>query len=466
MKSQTSLVNVVVFAICVSLISMLLLPAIARHRAVARGSFCGNNLKQIGLAIHNYHSAFKQLPMVCGGTVGNEDEALCNQGRLSGFMGLLPFVEQQRLWEMVSNPYQDPGTGKLFPSMGPVPWYDPNVYRPWSMGPDVFRCPDDGDKKPVVADKKPKIVYTLKPVDAAVGPIGLRSNYVFSYGDGTHDIGTRLEYRKAKPQEAMRYRASQRGFFMPGNQTRFRDILDGLSNTLMVSETRASVVPKAGTRILKGIAGLSDQPSLCLKAAKDPGVEFWNFARGGRWTDGLLPITGFQTVLPPNSPSCTDDTMFNAIASASSQHDGGVNVLMGDGSVSFVSNEVDCGDPDVPGVHIQGGNRSAPGMQSPYGVWGALGSRANKELVDYESLPVAGSGGGLGFGFAGNNDEQAYRTWHDRSGKISLSAKFNRIIDKKTIELEDRSGVLHQVPLNTLKDKDIYHAVSSELLAQ
>jgi prepilin-type processing-associated H-X9-DG protein len=91
-------------------------------------------------------------------------------------------------------------------------------------------------------------------------------------------------------------------------------------------------------------------------------------------------ISGFTTVLPPNSPSCavgTGEAQWG-IFSADSYHSGGVNTLLADGSVRFIRNSVDSGDLSTrePTHHI-------PALRkSPYGVWGALGSIDGTEPVE------------------------------------------------------------------------------------
>ncbi len=360
--------NAVVFLLCAAMIAVLMLPTIARHRAAARAARCAANLQRIGLGLHNYHSAYRQLPNVSGGTTGGEGDESSNQGRLSGLVGVLPFLEHQKLWEEISNPYTARPSGQQFPAMGPAPWYDATVYQPWSRGPEVYRCPERQGRPKQGA--KPKVVYTLKVTNDEGS--GLTTNYVFNFGDGTHNVGEPADPRDARA--AQQSRATQRGMFVPGRSMKFRDTLDGLSNTVMMSETRASVKRTPTTGIAKNVAGLSDNPSLCLSAAKAAKAQWWDFGRGSRWCDGALPITGFQTVLPPNSPSCTSDQgIVDGVISASSDHDGGVHVLFGDGSTAFISNTIDAGDPTVAGVHLDGRNASAPGSQSPYGLWGAAG---------------------------------------------------------------------------------------------
>ena len=136
------LINTAVLMVCGFLTLALILPAIAQQRNRARADACVANLKQIGLAIHNYHAAYKQLPPGTGGTEGGEAPESGNHGRIGPLVAITPFVRQQALWESIITPYPAPISTLQFPSMGPVPWYDANVYKPWSQGPAVYRCPD------------------------------------------------------------------------------------------------------------------------------------------------------------------------------------------------------------------------------------------------------------------------------------------------------------------------------------
>ena len=101
---------------------------------------------------------------------------------------------------------------------------------------------------------------------------------------------------------------------------------------------------------------------------------------GQIWTDGQTEIVAFNTVLPPNSPSCIVDANENAdgaggVHSAGSYHPGGVNVVMADGSARFISQNINCGNLGV---------RSPVAGKSPYGVWGARWARvkaANRRSI-------------------------------------------------------------------------------------
>jgi prepilin-type processing-associated H-X9-DG protein len=99
---------------------------------------------------------------------------------------------------------------------------------------------------------------------------------------------------------------------------------------------------------------------------------------GYRWGDGAAFFAGFSTALPPNKASC-----FTAAAShwdpgfftATSRHVGGVQVLMADGAVRFISENIDAGNQSAA-PPAEGG-----GGLSPYGVWGALGTKTGAETV-------------------------------------------------------------------------------------
>ena len=101
--------------------------------------------------------------------------------------------------------------------------------------------------------------------------------------------------------------------------------------------------------------------------------------------------TGFLTQAPPNSAICQDDfrKIYGGNISASSQHPGGCHVVMADGAVKFITDSIESGNQasNSPGYDdnqvLLTGNLM-PGSQSPYGLWGALGTRATKEVIDKE----------------------------------------------------------------------------------
>ncbi|NND98921.1 MAG: DUF1559 domain-containing protein, partial [Pirellulaceae bacterium] len=260
--------DVVTALLCGLVVLSVALVKISHHRELARAETCSDNLKSIGLAIHNYHSAFKLLPINSGGTSGPPRARAwqSNADRLSVWIGLLPFMQQQALWEKISNPYRT--STQTFPSMGPVPWYDADIYQPWSERPSRLVCPNDRGS-------------TDHP---------LAASYVLNYGDAIDSVGT------PEPQDRLAImigRVSKRGMFMSKRAMKFRDILDGLANTLMISESKI-----AGDKVAKDVSGLVLNPSLCLAAHKDPKMKFWPIGRGAIWTDGIYRSAAFQTILP------------------------------------------------------------------------------------------------------------------------------------------------------------------------
>ena len=103
-----TLVELLVVIAIIGILVGLLLPAVQAAREAARRMSCSNNFKQIGLAMHNYHTAFKQIPTNGTGTRrtpstpnGTQD---CNRLFLSWLVPILPYMEQQALWDEISNP--------------------------------------------------------------------------------------------------------------------------------------------------------------------------------------------------------------------------------------------------------------------------------------------------------------------------------------------------------------------------
>ena len=166
----------------------------------------------------------------------------------------------------------------------------------------------------------------------------------------------------------------------------FSFFADGLSNTIFATEAIACLNQsdrriRGGTVIEPAINDLGAgraNPAACL-IVRDPlnPSQFTNSPDswwGESYADGRPAATGCTTTTPPNSPTCSwaawGDGVW-VIAPPSSNHTGGVNVLMGDGSVSFISETIDCNGSTLPQPYAGG--------RSPYGVFGALGLPAGGE---------------------------------------------------------------------------------------
>jgi type II secretory pathway pseudopilin PulG len=417
----------------------LLLPAVQAAREAARRMSCSNNFKQIGLALHNYHSAYKNLPVHAGGTaqgvhargdlvgpygggVGTRNwwqiNNSANQKCLSMLVGLTPFMEQQALWEQISNPMAasvadptalvplpNPSTGLTnpdrWPAMGPNPYnFDTNPgYIPWSTEIPTLRCPSD----------------------PGTGAPGLgRTNYGPSMGDAFHDwhqsnlSGTLVPPTNPGQWGPKGANSVRRGFFGIRHEMKFRDVLDGLSNTIAMGEIPSDLGDRDKRTAIRhdggagGSEDVSNNPLFCVdnNELNPESPLFWcptggtgcntprllsntDDCRGMNWADQRPCVQQVYTVRPPNSEACLGNWSGNPGGnfSAGSRHQGGAHVLMGDGAVIFMTDSVEAGNQNHPVVRLDGAMRTgAPGADegspSPFGLWGALGTRASKETIE------------------------------------------------------------------------------------
>lgn len=307
-----TLVELLVVIAIIGVLVGLLLPAVQAAREAARRMQCQNRLKQISLAVMNYESAYKRIPpsthvnLIAGSTANNSAWGV--HGRI------LPFLEQTQL------------AGLVDLSLG---WDLQPVIS--DVGIPSYACPSDSGtgQTRVFTPPKPNLVPT-------------------SYG---FNMGTWFVY---DPQT----RKGGDGAFHPNSYFRLRAFLDGLSNTLMVSEV------KAWTPYMRNGGPPSTvipANSAAVEIVAASGAQFKNTGHT-EWPDGRVHHTGITTTLPPNSTviyhdgSAEYDVDYNswqegkdgsaglptyAAITSRSHHGGLVQTARMDGSVHSTSEFVD-----------------------------------------------------------------------------------------------------------------------------
>ncbi|NBV46765.1 MAG: DUF1559 domain-containing protein [Planctomycetia bacterium] len=358
----------VVIAIIGTLVG-LLLPAVQAAREAANRSRCTNNLKQLGLANMNYHDVKKHFVALRGQDMSIKSPRIAPEYVYilewwSGNLPLMPFYEQGTYYDTIVNWLTSTAvaTYPVAASDTWQPWRTPAAASPGIMMVQVptLRCPSDGRTTAYHGD----------------GNRGT-TNYVFSVGDICQNVSDTT---------------ITRGIFGRGliggintqaptepNFVAIKGITDGTSKTVMMAERIRGRDNSFLVRETQAgnVAGFETSPIVCsAQVSGDSYTSAVVVPRAGRdWMFARPAFNGFNTISPPNGPGCNSGNTHDfphQLIPPTSYHPGGCNVVMADSSVRFVTNDIDTGNLALPNT-AQG--------PSPYGVWGAMGTRAGGEVV-------------------------------------------------------------------------------------
>jgi prepilin-type processing-associated H-X9-DG protein len=335
-QSGFSIIELLVALTIMIMAASLVLPAVQFSREMARRGQCIHRLKQLGLANLSYHNTFGTFPPMRTGTrrgKARSEEALelSNEYSMSGLVSLTPYLEERSVFQAAADR-----------NFGPVPW---RTAAHWKVQVAGLLCPSDS----VFA----RAWFGQSSYKFCVGTT-VRDNHSV-WGGANNGIYTVIGLPRAK-----------------GMTVRLRDVRDGAANTIAMSERR-----NGNREVWHDIANVanrvadadSNEPAEayreCWAVADQHSGRRYNDEvsirvgprPGERWADGRPYFAGFTTIVPPNGPSCLigSTNVGRGIFTPSSRHPGLVNVLLVDGSIRQIVNEIDLA------------------------TWWALGTRAGSE---------------------------------------------------------------------------------------
>lgn len=313
-RSGFTLIELLVSIAIIAILVSLLLPAVQKAREAARRTQCLNNLKQIGLAVHNYEESFKKLPPGYIHEVGTT--LASGNGSYSIHARLLPYLELDNLERLIDFD---------------LPWDHPDNLIVASYRIGVYQCPTE--------------VRDEKRISSG------REYYPHNYG---FNFGTWFIWDPESNKGGD-------GLFYPNSKVKMSDIKDGLTNTILATEVKAynSYLRDEGTGWTPETPATADQLATLADGAQSDSSK-WKQTGHTEWTDGRVHHSGFTTVFTPNtvvsfidSSNQVHDMDYNsqregksltnptyAAITARSYHSGLVNSVQMDGSARIISENI------------------------------------------------------------------------------------------------------------------------------
>ena len=309
-----TLIELLVVIAIIAVLIALLLPAVQQAREAARRTQCKNNLKQIGLALHNYHDTFKLFPAssfslgingleyMPGPLLGGSTPATPRYRNVNGLVMLLPYLDQAPMYNRWS--MNDAGSWSyVYGLHSPAQMQgDPNVNAPISkMKLDVFTCPSDNGP-----DMYPSInqYYSISSTEAG----GFKTSYDFSVHHNEYYYNHIWHYYK-------QYGRTEVPMFGADSNSQIRDASDGTSNSVVFYEQCFDKY--------NGVAG-----AWAYRCHVNIGIDGGSWYGINRWDYYNIPGTAIPGRL-------------GQWATPGSLHTGGCHALLGDGAVRFLSQNTD-----------------------------------------------------------------------------------------------------------------------------
>ncbi len=356
-----TLIELLVVIAIIAVLIALLLPAVQAAREAARRIQCTNNMKQIGLALHNYHSTHNVFAMGCSSGVYNPPGTYWSVKQNLGVLALLlPFLEQTQVYNAINFNF---GADELEASSPSLTAVTQSTATNTSIR--AFQCPSD-------------------PLAGAPDYQGTTNtnNYYASVGTTMYwsQLGSTF------PTNVPTVNMPSTGLFTLQASYGINNCTDGTSNTIAFAEAAVgSQTAQLGQKLVGVVNVTAIQPYEAFDASSNTANTLaalqacqaaWSSGTGGsadeqrgdNWSHGAMAMSLFNTIAPPNLYNSSyaycsriGSGARSDLSNADSWHPGGVNVTMGDGSVRFIKNS----------ISIQ--------------TWMALGTKSNGEVISSDS---------------------------------------------------------------------------------